>query len=545
MRFTETVCDKNSLYEERFFEFDPTYLSCKAMVASYVLNVHADDLYIRTNCKYVKVNGLTPFHQPHLFNTMIPELMPPGVPQQTGSIMDNNNQLMQQLPQFGMPQQAMQQLQMQQPTPQNMMGVQGMQPQGSNNPLPSNQMMQQQAMNAQQQPPNPQMQQFFSPNNSFLQPNQPMMPGYVPPSKKSSKKQRGYNKHRPSNCQSDSEILEKATTRSVGGGSVGRRSLKHGSFNSQPGNPNDGPGNSETWDKDTVITDATSNKSSSVENIPLRIQAAEHEFLDDYIGNQTPGCCDLCLKPSVQILFVLFCLLTPVVFAILPKLVWIDEECTLSCIGSALNLAFRLLILFIALWAIFFRKSRATLPSINLWKTFLFVIAGLVISIAWVFYSIKIMKTQSRDYNHILSFSLSICDCLIFIHYLAVVVLEIKHLKKEYIIKVVRNTDGESKFYSVGHMSLQHCASWVLEKYYKDFPVYNPYLMSIPGAGKKASNAPQFKLYNIDGLGNDAASVMENSKAMIAASARNRDSGTEIYTLSVFNLINGLLNESE
>ena len=52
--------------------------------------------------------------------------------------------------------------------------------------------------------------------------------------------------------------------------------------------------------------------------------------------------------------------------------------------------------------------------------------------------------------------------------------------------------------------------------------------MTIPSKTKSSaanSGVPQFKLYNIDGVGNDAASVMENSKAMIAASARNRDSG--------------------
>ena len=475
-----------------------------------------------------QVNGSAPFNSQHLFNTMIPELMPPGVPQtpqmqaqmqqqmQTGDPMQQQQFGMQQSQQMSMlpPTQNMMQ---QMPGNQQMPQMQGMS--GNQNNMQAS-MGSNQIPNQQGVPPHMQ-QQYFNPNNSFLQPNNPpMMNAYVPPKK--SKK----HKYRPSNCQSDSEILEKSTTRSLGGGSVGRRSLKH--FKGTQGNNGDGAGGANSdnnWDKDTVITDATSNKSSSVENIPLRIQAAEHEYLDDYMGNQTPGCCDLCMKPAVQIIFVLFSLLTPVVFAILPKILWIDEECSLSCLGSVLNLAFRLAILFLALWAIFFRKSRATLPSINLWKTFLFVIVAIVISIAWVFYAIKILKAQVRDYDHILNFSLSICDCLIFIHYLAVVVLEIKHLKKEYIIKVVRNTDGESKFYSVGHMSLQHCAAWVVEKYYKDFPVYNPYLMSIPGAGKKGTSVPQFKLYNIDGNGGDAASVMENSKAMIAASARNRDSG--------------------
>ena len=49
-----------------------------------------------------------------------------------------------------------------------------------------------------------------------------------------------------------------------------------------------------------------------------------------------------------------------------------------------------------------------------------------------------------------------------------------------------------------------HC----LEQYYKEFPVYNPFLENLPGArgggaggakGKNSTNSSKFKVYNVDG----------------------------------------------
>ena len=48
-------------------------------------------------------------------------------------------------------------------------------------------------------------------------------------------------------------------------------------------------------------------------------------------------------------------------------------------------------------------------------------------------------------------------------------------------IKIVRSPDGESKSYAIGQLSVQRAAVWVLEKYYTDFSIYNPYLDRIPG----------------------------------------------------------------
>ena len=54
-------------------------------------------------------------------------------------------------------------------------------------------------------------------------------------------------------------------------------------------------------------------------------------------------------------------------------------------------------------------------------------------------------------------------------------------------IKVVRSPDGQSRTYLVGQLSIQRAAAWVLEKYYTDFPMFNPYLESYPDGGGSVS----------------------------------------------------------
>ena len=56
-------------------------------------------------------------------------------------------------------------------------------------------------------------------------------------------------------------------------------------------------------------------------------------------------------------------------------------------------------------------------------------------------------------------------------------------------IKVVRSPDGESKSYAIGQLSIQRAAVWVLEKYYTDFPIFNPYLERLQSPGLPPPNA--------------------------------------------------------
>jgi len=71
---------------------------------------------------------------------------------------------------------------------------------------------------------------------------------------------------------------------------------------------------------------------------------------------------------------------------------------------------------------------------------------------------------------------------------------------------VVRSPDGESRAYSIGQLSIQRAAVWVLEHYYTEFPIYNPYLERLP-VSKSRKGGSSFKFYDVDGMNNTSLQV--------------------------------------
>jgi vang-like len=86
-------------------------------------------------------------------------------------------------------------------------------------------------------------------------------------------------------------------------------------------------------------------------------------------------------------------------------------------------------------------------------------------------------------------------DLLLFLLILTVFILEVKWLYPKWIVKVVRSPDGQTRQYTIGRidcffllilhlilfifkgsMSIQEASVYLLEQYYKDFPVFNPWL---------------------------------------------------------------------
>ena len=71
------------------------------------------------------------------------------------------------------------------------------------------------------------------------------------------------------------------------------------------------------------------------------------------------------------------------------------------------------------------------------------------------------------------------------------------------VFRVVRSPDGEARSYPMGQLSIQRAAASILEQYYATFPIYNPYLDTIPSkAGARGSHRDNYKYYDVDGMGN-------------------------------------------
>ncbi|CAK8694886.1 vang-like protein 2 [Clavelina lepadiformis] len=223
---------------------------------------------------------------------------------------------------------------------------------------------------------------------------------------------------------------------------------------------------------------------------------------------------------------------SPAAFLLLPKLLGLIENpfkgsCEATCQVTLIGMIFKLLILLAASWAIFFRRQRTSMPRVFMFRSLILVLVLLITLTYWLFYGILVIsaKPGELDYKTSMEFADGLANCLLFVHYLSLVLLELRHLQTTYVLEVIRTTDGERKFYNIGDLSIQRCSVWVLEKYYCDFPVYNPATMRIPSRSSrmKQLNSQTFKVYDVDGQpGND---TQGKNRAIIAAVARRRDAG--------------------
>ncbi len=213
--------------------------------------------------------------------------------------------------------------------------------------------------------------------------------------------------------------------------------------------------------------------------------------------------------------------LSPIVMVVLPKIgikEWTQKPCGPECEGLFISFTSKLLILLIGTWALFFRKPKATMPRIFIFRALILFIVFLLTFAFWLFYGVRIYDTSHDDYHSIVLYAVSLVDALLFIHYLAVILLEIRQLQPQYVIKMTRSPDGETKHYTAGQLSIQRLAVWCLEQYYKDFNVYNPYLEHMSRRTPKLSG---FKFYDVDGV--SSATPATRSRAIFAAAARRRD----------------------
>ena len=242
---------------------------------------------------------------------------------------------------------------------------------------------------------------------------------------------------------------------------------------------------------------------------------------------KTPFAIGLNFKQVISI--IISCLLgllavcSPVAFVLLPILTWGTLSCGSICDGKFISLGVKIIILLAGIWALYFRPRKAMMPRIDIFKMSLMVLCFTVMICFWLFYAFRIIERKEKALLTILEYALSYTDSMLFLHYLSLVVLWIKHREKAFTIKVIRSADGASKYYNIGQLSLQKAAVFVLEKYYRDFAEYNPYLEKLPSRSK-AKQFQGLKFYDVDGRGNnDSANIASQTRAVLAASARRRE----------------------
>lgn len=170
------------------------------------------------------------------------------------------------------------------------------------------------------------------------------------------------------------------------------------------------------------------------------------------LEESSPLECRRYFGPALGAVLGLFAIITPLAFLALPQLLWRDtlEPCGTPCEGLYISLAFKLLILLISTWALFLRPPRATLPRFFIFRCLLLALVFLFVASYWLFYGVRVLEPRETDYRGIVGYAASLVDALLFIQYLALVLLEVRHLRPAFCLKVVRTADGASQFYNVG-----------------------------------------------------------------------------------------------
>ena len=155
-------------------------------------------------------------------------------------------------------------------------------------------------------------------------------------------------------------------------------------------------------------------------------------------------------------------------------------------------------------WAVFYRQPRASLPRIHLFRALLTLLLFVFLLSFWLFYSVRLYEQRRKiQYGDIVKYATSLLDSLLFLHYLALLLLELRHQAgPQFLIKVVRSPDGESRTFPLGKLSIQRAAAHILQQYYTTFPIYNPYLDTIPSKNRRTGNTDNYKYYDVDGMGN-------------------------------------------
>lgn len=205
------------------------------------------------------------------------------------------------------------------------------------------------------------------------------------------------------------------------------------------------PFQDDNWGETTTAITGTSEHSVSQEDI-----ARISKDLDDGVGTN----CKRYFVFTVATVVGLLIFLTPIAFILLPQILWRTElaPCGTVCEGLFISVAFKLLILLIGTWALFFRQPKADLPRLFVFRTLILVLVLLLVFSYWLFYGVRILESKDLNYQGIVQFAVSLVDALLFVHYLAIVVLELRQLQPMFTLKVVRSTDGESRYYSLGHL---------------------------------------------------------------------------------------------
>ncbi|NXI10488.1 VNG2A protein, partial [Irena cyanogastra] len=258
----------------------------------------------------------------------------------------------------------------------------------------------------------------------------------------------------------------------------------------------------DNWGETTTVVTGTSEHSISHDDLTRIAKDMEDSAHLD---------CSRHLGVALGAALALLAFLTPLAFLLLPQLLWREElePCGTPCEGLFISVAFKLLILLLGSWALFFRRPKAFFPRVFVFRALLMVLVFLLVVSYWLFYGVRVLDSRDRDYRAVVQFAVSLVDALLFVHYLAVVLLELRQLRPQFTLKAVRSADGASRFYNVGHLR------WAR--------LWRPRGRRPGGNGALVLCGEV--LGEVEGIENSTTNGAGQPRAVMAAAARRRDNG--------------------
>ena len=105
----------------------------------------------------------------------------------------------------------------------------------------------------------------------------------------------------------------------------------------------------------------------------------------------------------------------------------------IDCDGLFIGFSFKLLILLFGSWALFFRPTKATMPRIYLFRACICTLLFVFIFAFWLFYGVRVFDETRRriQYQDLVYYANTMLDTMLFIHYLAIILMEIKHISPQ------------------------------------------------------------------------------------------------------------------
>lgn len=158
----------------------------------------------------------------------------------------------------------------------------------------------------------------------------------------------------------------------------------------------------ENWGENTTaVTGNTSDRSESTEDVSNWPNESEGSF--GFTCNRYVG-------PTVATVLGLSAFLSPIAMVVLPKIGFFPESnnvisiqkrlqllsCNAECKGQLVGLAFKLLLLGIGSWAVFLRRSNATMPRIFLFRSGVLLLTLFCICTYWLFYVVQVCISDAH-----------------------------------------------------------------------------------------------------------------------------------------------------